>query len=222
MLFEYNGNVLRVEKVSFCVLKIHKKAHKGLLSPKQQLCKFRTDIKKLNSNQSETKHLKVQYMILHVLSILEMKYLTVPSDSLLVMCQSINIITPERKLEIIRKSFNWKRSLPSYLAVLSDTLCMYLFSLRDKPANQDVRYVKEGITQYVMVFLFIEILIKRQVCLSIPLHRDQSSSMTDRHKPTHIGNTTHSYLLTYASSMKHSYKTILVLQLQKMVTQHYS
>lgn len=85
-----------------------------------------------------------------------------------------------------------------------------------------MRYVKEGITQYVMVFLFTEILIKRQVCLSIPLHRDQSNSMTDRHRPTHIGNTTHSYLLTYASSMKHSYKTILVLQLQKMVTQHYS
>lgn len=50
-----------------------------------------------------------------MLSLLKKNYLIVSSDSLLIMCQSINIITPKRKLEVIQLNiFNRKRWLPSY------------------------------------------------------------------------------------------------------------
>lgn len=50
-----------------------------------------------------------------MLSSLKRNYLIVSSDSLLIMCQSINIITPKRKLEVIQtNTFNRKRCLTSY------------------------------------------------------------------------------------------------------------
>lgn len=50
-----------------------------------------------------------------MLLLLKRNYLVVSSDSLLIMCQSINIITPKRKLEVIQTNiFNRKRCLPSY------------------------------------------------------------------------------------------------------------
>lgn len=75
------------------------------------------------------------------LSLLERNYLIVSSDSLLVMCQSINIITPKRKFEVIRMDiFNRKRWLPSYHTGYA---CICL-ALDTTTPYKDVKYVNRG------------------------------------------------------------------------------
>lgn len=80
-------------------------------------------------------------MIVQMLSLLKRNYLIVSSDSLLIMCQSVNIITPKRKLEVIRKNiFNRKRWLPSCHA---DYACICL-ALDIMTPYKDVKYAKDG------------------------------------------------------------------------------
>ena len=80
-------------------------------------------------------------MIVQILSLLERNYLVVSSDSLLIMCQSINIITTRRKSEIIWKNiFNRKRWLPSYHI---DYARVYL-ALDIMTSYKDMKYAKDG------------------------------------------------------------------------------
>ena len=80
-------------------------------------------------------------MIVQMLSLLKRNYLIVSSDSLLIMCQSVNIITPKRKQEVIWKNiFNKKRWLPSYHTGYT---CIHL-ALDITTPYTDVKYAKDG------------------------------------------------------------------------------
>lgn len=76
-----------------------------------------------------------------MLSLVKRNYLIVSSDSLLIMCQSVNVITPKRKLEVIQKNiFNRKSWLPAYP---TDYIWICL-ALEIPIPYKDVKYAKDG------------------------------------------------------------------------------
>lgn len=100
-----------------------------------------------------------------MLSLQKRKYLIVSSDSLLIMCQSINIITPKRKLEVIQTNiFNRKRCLPSYHFMCA--LYMHLSWFRHNNCIEGCEVCERWtVTQNVMALPmgFIKLLVKEAI-----------------------------------------------------------